>query len=348
MHNIYQWQSRQWQYLIARKNNHNLPHALLLSGQAGLGKFDFALAFAELLLCRQPVVDGGNFCACGICSSCSLLAANNHPDLLVIAPEDEEKPIIKIDQIRTLIATLSNTAQQGGYQVAVIKFAETMNIAAANALLKTLEEPAAQVVLILVSSQPSFLPATIRSRCQHIVFQPPVAAEAEKWLKNRVNLTADNNIALLLSLTENAPLKSLSLAQNADLLAQREKLLNNLLNITANNNHAHSTIGPIGLAEACLHMDLKQLLNVLMSIVIDIIKIKVAGSRVEDGALITLANKDKIQQLQLLATKLTFSCLYSYFDKLLEYNKYANNNININKQLALEKLFLEWKRQFNS
>lgn len=161
---IYPWQQSQWQQLLKQHQQRRLPQALLFSGQYGLGKKDFALVLAKLVLC-----EAGGESACDICHSCQLFRAGNHPDFFTIYPEENGKTI-KVDQIRDLTASLNQTAQLNGYQVAVICPAESMNAAAANALLKTLEEPPGPVILILISHRLGGLPITIVSRCQKIAF----------------------------------------------------------------------------------------------------------------------------------------------------------------------------------
>ena len=120
----YSWQNRQWQQLQAQIKEQRLPHAILLAGQNGLGKLDFANQLAAGLLCRSPD-DKGH--ACGQCDACKLLAAGTHPDYLLVAPEAEDKAI-KVDDVRELCRTLSLTSQDGGYTVAVMAFADNMNI----------------------------------------------------------------------------------------------------------------------------------------------------------------------------------------------------------------------------
>jgi DNA polymerase III delta' subunit len=157
--------TKQWEHLIKRWRNDQLPHALLLSGSKEINKQTFALRFAKLVLCQQGANSNE---ACDNCVTCHLFNAETHPDFHLIQPIDAKT--IKIDQIRDLIAKLNQTAQQGGYKVIIVTPAEALPTAAANALLKTLEEPAAKTVFFLISDSPALLPATIRSRCQSIIF----------------------------------------------------------------------------------------------------------------------------------------------------------------------------------
>ncbi|MDR2838370.1 MAG: DNA polymerase III subunit delta' [Azonexus sp.] len=176
-----------WQSLQARRSQ--MPHALLLLGQRGLGKFELARAFAGSLLCEQPQSDGQ---ACGQCLACNWYSQGNHPDFRLLQPEalaeegeaEEGKKKasqqITIDQVRGLDEFLNVGTHRGGLRIVIINPTEAMNRATANALLKTLEEPAPNTLFLLVSSDPMRLLPTIRSRCQvvPIPLPPPASAEA--------------------------------------------------------------------------------------------------------------------------------------------------------------------------
>ncbi|MHB1273498.1 MAG: DNA polymerase III subunit delta' [Rhodanobacter sp.] len=179
------WHTEHWRRLQTRRQREALAHALLLSGPTGLGKRAFAQRFVQGLLCAQPA-DGD---ACGQCRSCLLLAAGTHPDLIAVSfglrKDGVQRSEIVVEQIRELSARLAMSSQFGGWQVAVIDPADALNSAAANALLKTLEEPSAQTMLILLADAPWRLPPTIRSRCQRIGFHLPAAAAALAWLQTQ-------------------------------------------------------------------------------------------------------------------------------------------------------------------
>jgi len=117
--------------------------------------------------------------ACGLCPGCQMLAAGSHPDYHVIEPEGQ---FIKVAQIRKVTQSLSLSAHRGGYKVAVVYSAGQMNLASANALLKTLEEPTERTCLILVSDESDRLLPTITSRCRLLPVVPPSAAQLAKWL----------------------------------------------------------------------------------------------------------------------------------------------------------------------
>ncbi|HET6632355.1 MAG TPA: DNA polymerase III subunit delta' [Rhodanobacteraceae bacterium] len=180
------WHEAAWTMLQRRLAGGSLPHALLLQGDAGLGKRAFADRLARACLCEQPLASGD---ACGHCRACALLEAGTHPDRVLVSFElNREKNLrseIVVDQIRALSQRLAMASQFGGWQVALVDPADAMNGAAANALLKTLEEPSPQSLLILVADAPWRLPATIRSRCQRIVFHAPERAQALDWLREQ-------------------------------------------------------------------------------------------------------------------------------------------------------------------
>jgi DNA polymerase-3 subunit delta' len=181
-----------WQHAVFARLERNLregrlAHALLFAGPARMGKLGVAKALAARLLCQAPRDDGQ---ACGACRACTLLAAGTHPDFqhVTFEPNDKGDKLrteLVVEQIRRLGEWFSKTPQFGGAQVVVVEPADMLNAAAANALLKTLEEPAGNRYLLLVSHRPGRLPATIRSRCQHLEFALPTREVARAWLVAR-------------------------------------------------------------------------------------------------------------------------------------------------------------------
>lgn len=178
-----------WKALQGRRAQ--MPHALLLVGQRGLGKFDLARQFAASLLCEQPQVDGQ---ACGRCLACNWYAQGNHPDFRLLQPdamaeeaeaEDGKKKAsqqITIDQVRGLDEFLNVGTHRGGLRIVIVNPTEAMNRATANALLKTLEEPSPSTLFLMVSGDPMRLLPTIRSRCQVVPVPLPAPARAEQVL----------------------------------------------------------------------------------------------------------------------------------------------------------------------
>ena len=174
----------------------------MLYGPQGIGKAHFAFALARRLLCLTPEQDQ----ACGTCRSCRLNHYGSHPDLWIVEPEQDNRQI-QIGQIRALYDKFSVTAHQKGWKIAVFQPAEAMNLYAANALLKQLEEPAAKSVFLLVSSEPGKLLPTVRSRCQPLRFPLPDIHCTVDWLKNQLPAAAKPE--QLLALNRGRPLSAL-------------------------------------------------------------------------------------------------------------------------------------------
>ena len=163
--------------LAAAHQADRMPHALLIHEAPGSGGDWLAKWVSRLVLCQSSTG-----APCGACPSCHRVAGAQHPDLLLLQPIEDSRQI-RIEQVRELSQELALTAHQGAYKVAVITPADTLNRFAANALLKTLEEPPPRTLLILVVTQPSRLPATILSRCQRVRVRAPERKEAVSWLQ---------------------------------------------------------------------------------------------------------------------------------------------------------------------
>jgi DNA polymerase-3 subunit delta' len=213
----YGWHVGQWHLLVDANQQARLPHALLFAGPAGVGKRRFAHALASYLLCSAPTAEAQ---ACGRCRSCQLIAAQTHPDLLWLAPEDNSRAI-KIDQIRGVADFVGKTSQMGGRKIAIIEPAEAMNANAANALLKNLEEPAGDTHLLLVSDAPGRLLPTIRSRCLQTIFGIPPREPSLEWLTPVVG--SATVAARLLQLAGGRPLAALAMHEG-DALTVRGRL----------------------------------------------------------------------------------------------------------------------------
>jgi DNA polymerase-3 subunit delta' len=222
------WQQDLWARMWSAVDAGRLPHAFLIHGPSGLGKEHFARMFAEGLLCRNA--QQGR--ACGACDSCILLRAGSHPDLHCCEPEnsdgnsDREKGSIGVDQIRALCHFLSLTPHQRRRKIVIMPAAHRMNINAANALLKTLEEPPETGLLLLVTEHPSRLPATVLSRCQRLRCSPPATDVAEAWLAQRCPKGTDPR--LLLALAGGSPLAAADLIGKAEGLERRDAMLTEL------------------------------------------------------------------------------------------------------------------------
>jgi DNA polymerase-3 subunit delta' len=229
---IYPWQADDWSRLQQLRGH--WPHALLLHGQAGIGKLRFAQHLAQGLLCEAQLANGE---PCGQCPACTWFTQGNHPDYRIVVPEalaaeaglvaaadekaekadaDDGKKTrapskeIKIEQVRGLLDFCGVGSHRGGARVVVLAPAEALNVAAANALLKTLEEPPAGVVFLMVSARIDRLLPTIISRCRQWPMTAPAPELATRWLAGQGVAEAP----ALLAEAGGAPLTALALASD--------------------------------------------------------------------------------------------------------------------------------------
>ncbi len=220
---LYPWQGELWRQLTEARAR--LPHALLLHGPAGIGKRELALELARWLLCQTPSAAG----ACGECPSCQWFEQGGHPDFRLIEPAAESEPAeegkkggrrISVEQVREVVEFLTLTSHQGGWRAVVLQPAESLGMAAANALLKTLEEPPPKTIFLLVSHQPRRLLPTILSRCRKLAVAGPEQAAAAAWLRDQAVVEPES----LLAEAGGAPLLALDHAE-PERLARRERFL---------------------------------------------------------------------------------------------------------------------------
>lgn len=220
-------QDRVISHLRTARQKGRLSHAYLFLGPEGVGRASTAQALAAALNCLAPREDGD---ACGTCASCQRLAAGTNPDFLVItpAPEDlkKQQPQIKIDRIRELSRVTNYSPLGNGWRVILIKPAEAMNEPAANALLKTLEEPPERHLLALTAQAEADLLPTIVSRCHKLAFAPLPAALVARELERRRGL-APPQAQLLAALSGGSLGRALTLDPEA-ILAQRRQVLEDL------------------------------------------------------------------------------------------------------------------------
>lgn len=317
----YPWQKDLWRSLQQRITGGRLPHALLFSGPAGLGKLHLARVLASFLLCAEPE----NAHPCGHCRACQLFHATTHPDFRQIQPEEEGRDIT-IGMIRELLEWQSLTPQYGRARIILLEPAERMNPNAANALLKTLEEPGENVLLILLTATPARLLPTIRSRCQQMVFPLPEAADVLPWLTAQLG---DREVAgQALQASGLAPLRAMELATGEG-LQLRKKLLDEFLALL------DGRVDPLVLAGTWHKQPLQDLLARLHGWHVDMARLKVSSTPER------LDNPDLQQHLQVGAEQVHLAQLLVRQQQIQAAIQQLRHG-NPNTQLVLEELLLGW------
>ncbi len=288
MNDIYSWQRDVWQTLMQGPAARG--HALLLKGRKGVGKLVFAHSLAKSLLCEQPSAEKES---CGNCPSCSWFEQGGHPDFLLIEPEalgiddavaevggdaetavetepgsakSKKKPKqqIAVEQIRVLADLLYLSSHRNGYKIILIHPAESMNLAAASALLKSLEEPPPQTLFILVTHRSQHLLPTIRSRCRQIAMPAPDPTTAAAWLGQQ----GVKDPAASLAAAGYAPLTALE-CNDADYLERHNAFISKISTLDVFN--------PIAMAENMYKSDLPTTVNWLQKWCYDLMSFRTTG-----------------------------------------------------------------------
>jgi DNA polymerase-3 subunit delta' len=318
---IYPWQEALWQQLAGRAQH---AHAYLLHGPIGIGKRALAERLMASLLCQRPVGLEG----CGECKSCLLLVAGSHPDNYVLEPEEADKAI-KVDQVRDLVSFVVQTAQMGGRKVVLIEPVESMNINAANALLKSLEEPSGNTVLLLVSHQPSRLLPTVKSRCVQQACPLPSEQMSLAWLADTLPGCREEERRELLSLAAGSPLAAVSL-QAQGVREQRAQVVDGVKKLLKQQQSATQ------LAEAWKDIPLLLLFDWFCDWSHLILRYQLT----EDEQGLGLADMRKV--LQYMAQKSAQGRVLDIQDWILAQRQKVMSKANLNRVLLLEALLVQW------
>lgn len=305
-----------------------LPHAFLIHGPEGIGKTAFAGSIAHSVLCESPR-DGD---PCGQCSACTWLAAGTHPDLRVLEPEipdsaepEEQATSVKggahilIEQVRALSDFINISSHRGRAKVIIIRPAESLNVNAANALLKNLEEPPANVYFILISHRPHFLPATIRSRCRLIPLGCPGADVAIEWLRDE----GVQDPQLALAHTGNAVVLARDLSQRS-YWVQRDGFLGAL---------SAQHLDPVSMAEDFSDDGLRDVLSWLQKWTFDLVLQRSAGK--------VRYNPDRSAVIASLAQRIDPLTMLRYHRELLQLQRMVHHPLN--PRLLLEQLLIDYR-----
>lgn len=311
------WLANTWQRLQQLRRQQRLPHAFILHGQQGIGKHLLVRELMQSLICLH---DDDMTKPCQRCRACHLFSLDQHPDVYYLRTEDASH-VIKIDDVRQVLQKLQHTPQLSAYRCVFIENANALNVASANALLKTLEEPHDNTVIILQSHQLHQLLATIRSRCQLVHCQSPNPTEAlqllEQHFPNRPELSS------LLVLCNQAPWRVADLLEddnNFDLKRILQALLairqQQLSPIKAGQQLLAMTTGAWLLAclQKCISLSLNTVINV-------------QSNNITQAEFIALLNN--LQQSRVAS-------LLHFFDDLLQWQKILQNSASINQALLIE------------
>ncbi|GAB1440764.1 DNA polymerase III subunit delta' [Providencia sp.] len=321
--NWYPWLNEPYRQIIAAYQSGRGHHALLLNSLAGNGAQALCYGISRWLVCQNR--DGIK--SCGQCHSCRLMLAGTHPDYHVIDLE-KGKSTISVDAVRKLIETLSSHAQQGGRKVVYLPQIEALTDAAANALLKTLEEPAKDTYFLLGSEKPESLLATIRSRCLSHFLPAPDPKIALYWLqKQKPSVTVDDATTAL-KISQGAPIAALTLLD--DHLWQKRSVLCYGIATALQTRDLLSLLPCLNIAEV------SDALNWLLSLLADAIK-------VQQGAVAFCTNQDHLAQVMQLASAMNRSQLLNTYDSWLHCRHQLLTVPALNQELILSNQLLQWE-----
>ncbi|MEH6455402.1 MAG: DNA polymerase III subunit delta' [Cocleimonas sp.] len=228
----YPWHQSTWQKFIQARTKNHLPHAILLSGEEGIAKFPLAKRMAKSLLCMNTVSNATD--ACNQCQSCKTYESGANPDFTQITLL-EDKQQIGVDQIRALSEFLNYSRSYNTNRVVILNPVERMNLNAANSLLKSLEEPSAHTVIILVTAKINQLLPTIKSRCQLFNVATPSKTDSVHWLQqqSQQNQESSVDVEAALEITGNKPLKAITISQED--LDSRNQFFHDLSSVISQN-----------------------------------------------------------------------------------------------------------------
>ena len=310
------WQHTFWQNFCDVRAKDRLPHALLLCGIDGVGIELLAHSMARYLLCQSPLED----VACGRCRGCELYDAGTHPDLKVLGLEDDAKKI-KVDQVRSIVDFVGKTPHFSGYKVVVVEQADLMNSNSANAILKSLEEPAGQTIFILATTRTSAILPTIRSRCQKSSVSTPGTEAGLAWLREQNVDDAEN----WLQEAGGAPVLAKTWAEG-DYAVQRQSIVG-------------SMAGFFDSAESVLTVA-----SVWQKIPMDMlvsIQLAVLDAMIRAQSINTLQDQQLSRCYEVFG-RLNPTLLFKMRDKLLAKLAATHSGSNLNPLMLCEELAMDW------
>jgi DNA polymerase-3 subunit delta' len=310
--------------LCGQIESERVRHAYLFTGPQGLGRRTLAIRFAKALNCEQPPCPGE---PCGECRSCVQVERMQHPDLIIVQSE-QRGGTLKVDQVRTLQRSLALSPYEARYKVALLLRFEEANQNAANALLKTLEEPSPQVVLILTAENEELLLPTIVSRCEVLRLRPVPIEQVNGGLQDRWGLPHEQ-AELLAHISNGRPGYAITLHQKPKQLEERQRWLDDHYDLLSS-----SRVERFVYAETLAKMR-KELLNVLMvwlSLWRDVLLYS-------SGATIPVVNIDRLAEIEQLASLFGLNAAHRSVADIERTLELLDRNINT--RLAMEVLMLD-------
>jgi DNA polymerase III subunit delta' len=312
------------------KEKNAVPNALLFTGIEGIGKKNVAVLFSMFCNCRKDfsILAPEKLCSC---KTCRKIQANFHPDIIIIKPSGK---FIKIDEIRKVCGILSLKPYEADHRFIIINDAHKMNIEAANAILKELEEPPEKTTFILTAPNTEEMLPTIISRCRHIRFSPISKTKITSFLIKAYGLDKNDASAITL-LSDGSPYKAKMLMER-----QWAKRRNVILNELSNISHTASVLELLAFAEK-INEDKK-----MLDIFWETIKSFIRDLALYKFSYDDIINKDFIEHIETISKKFSIKKLYDYFFAIESIQR-KSSSFNINIRLALENILLEIHRSSN-
>ncbi|GLS89124.1 hypothetical protein GCM10007916_01910 [Psychromonas marina] len=323
------WLTPTFNNLVQNSKTGRFAHGLLFTGSAGLGKFKLASRTAKYLLCTNKQESD----ACGECHSCNLFDAQNHLDFHLL--QSESNKAIGIEQVRSLIDSLNERPHLGDNKVVIIKDAQLLTIPAANALLKTLEEPQGNSYLILLARTHHQLMPTLYSRVQHTHIHTPSDEELLSWLAQQQVAVTDKGV---LRQFQNCPLvllNYLNALQSGDASDERRDCVEGLFSLL---NRAEMLLD----FSQFLASDVESRLQLLFFMFHELHKIKLTGQPLSDDAVYGFA----LPQLQIWSERVSLKSLRYLCSEILKVRTQLVEHTGLKKELLISALLIKIKNEF--
>ena len=317
----YPWLRPAFEQLVSSYQSGRGHHALLIQALPGMGADALIYALTRFQMCHSP--EGQK--SCGKCHSCQLMQAGTHPDYYHLLPE-KGKSTLGIDAVRDITEKLYERSRLGGAKVVWISDAAQLTEAAANALLKTLEEPPQNTWFFLQCEEPARLLATLRSRCRHFHLAPPPENYGLAWLEREVTMSQDRLLTAL-RLKAGAPAAALDLLQDSQ-VASRQQLCAALESTLQSGDW-------LSLLPVLNHESVADRLYWLTTLLLDAVK--------RQQGITQLTNADAGHLVQQIANTLSTARLQAIISDACRCREELNSVTGLNRELMLNDRLLRWE-----